>query len=96
MTDGFEDFFPVSVSNLGRKIVSRFNNSDRKRKLATCQTVQLMSKFEAMVTKISVKRRLEKLFRWGVHPYMEFVLHQVGVRELMEMDNPQKIHYFEP
>ncbi len=81
MTVGSEDFFRVSISNLARKLVSQFNTSDRKRKLATCQTVQLMSKFEAMVTKISDKRRLDKLFAGKLYPYMEFVLHQGGVRQ---------------
>ncbi len=59
----FEDFFRGNINNFGWQLVPRFDNSDRKCKLAACQVGQLMTKFEMM--DLLVSRRTH---RWGGSP----------------------------
>ncbi len=72
----FEDFFRGSINTLGRQLVPQFDHSDRKRKLAACQVGQLMTKFEATATKISIDWYLEELFNGEAHTSMEYIIHQ--------------------
>ncbi len=82
----FEDFFRSRIYNFGRQLVPRFDNADRKCKLAACQMGQLMTKFEAMTTKIWICWRLEELVNGAIHPPMKYVIHQDQVRAQSEMD----------
>ncbi len=64
----FEDFFRGSIDNFGQQLSPRFDNADRKRKLAACRVDQLMMKFEAIATKIRIGRYLEELLSlpWSI------------------------------
>ncbi len=72
----FENFFQGRINNFGRQLVPRFDNADRKGKLAACQMRQLMAKFEARATKIGISWYLEELIKGKVHLSMENVIHQ--------------------
>ncbi len=82
----FETFFLGRINNFGRQLVPRFDNADKKGKLAVCQMRQLMAKFEAMATKIGICWCLEELIDGEVHPSMENVVHQDQVRAQSEMN----------
>ncbi len=82
----FKDVFRGSINNFGRQLVPRFDNADRKGKLAACQMRQMMAKFEAMATKIGICWCLEELINKEVHPSMENVIHQDQVHAQWEMD----------
>ncbi len=81
-----EDFFLDRINNFGRQLVPRFDNVDSKCNLAACQMGQLMTKFEAMTTKIRIGWRFEELINGEVYPPMECVIHQDQVRAQSEMD----------
>ncbi len=76
----FEKFLRGSINKFGRQLVPRFDNANRKCKLAACQMRQLMTKFKAMATKIGIGWCLEELINGEVHPSMENVVNQDQVR----------------
>ncbi len=82
----FENFFRGRINNFGRQLVPRFDNADRKGKLAACQMRQLMAKFEAMATKIGICWCLEELINGEVPPSMENVVDQDQVSAQSEQN----------
>ncbi len=82
----FEDFFRGIINKFGWQLVPRFDNADRKGKLAACQMGQLMTKFEAVATKIRICWCLEELINVDVHPPMEYVRYQDLLRAHSELD----------
>ncbi len=82
----FEGFFRGKINDFGRQLVPRFDNADRKCKLAACQMGQLRAKFEAMATKIWICWRLEEVINGEFHLLMEYVIHQDQVRAQSQMD----------
>ncbi len=81
-----ENFFRGRINSFGRQLVPRYDNADRKGKLAACQMRQLNAKFEAMATKIGICWCLEELINGEVHLSMENVIHQDQVRAQSEMN----------
>ncbi len=76
-----EDFFRGSIANIGRQLVPRFGNADRKSELAACQMGQLMTKLEVMATKNWIGGCLGELVSGEFHPLMEYVIHQDQARD---------------
>ncbi len=54
-----EDLIRGNINDFGLQLVPRFHDLGRKPTLAACQAGQLMSKFEAMATKIWICRCLK-------------------------------------
>ncbi len=81
-----ENSIQGSINNFRRLLVPRFDNADRKGKLAACQMRQLMAKFEAMATKIGICWCIEELIDGEIHPSTGNVIHQDQVRAQSEMD----------